>query len=132
MEKICFQQNAFKPPSGFSFLARCIRTGILWQFSYKFKRIVGKPYFSDQLKNKISKRYKRVGYVKDVMWQSACLVVNLIMVYSYGFRFDYTMVGQASDSLNSHMASCLQTSQIGKHKVLISSSDLPVWPSLSV
>ena len=66
------------------------------------------------------------------MWQSACLVVNPIMVYSYGFCFNYTMVGQASDSLNSHMASCLHTFQIGKHKVLISSSDLPVWPSLSV
>ena len=28
---------------------------------YKFKRIVGKPYFSDQFK-KIVKRYIRVGY----------------------------------------------------------------------
>ena len=40
---------------------------------YKFKRIVGKPYFSDQFK-KIVKRYKRVGYNFDVMRQSACLV----------------------------------------------------------
>ena len=40
---------------------------------YKFKRIVGKPYFSDQFKN-IVKRYIRVGYNLDIMRQSACLV----------------------------------------------------------
>ena len=33
---------------------------------YKFKRIVGKPYFSDQFK-KIVKRYIRVGYNLDIM-----------------------------------------------------------------
>ena len=56
---------------------------------YKFKRIVGKPNFSDQFK-KIIKRYKRVGYNMDIMRQSACLVVNPITVYSYGFRFNCT------------------------------------------
>ena len=40
---------------------------------YKFKRIVGKPNFSDQLK-RIVKRYIRVGYNLDIMRQSACLV----------------------------------------------------------
>ena len=40
---------------------------------YKFKRIVGKPNFSDQFK-KIVKRYIRVGYNMDSMRQSACLV----------------------------------------------------------
>ena len=40
---------------------------------YKFKRIVGKPNFSDQFK-KIVKRYIRVGYNLDIMQQSACLV----------------------------------------------------------
>ena len=40
---------------------------------YKFKRIVGKPNFSDQFK-KIVKRYMRVGYNLDIMRQSACLV----------------------------------------------------------
>ena len=39
---------------------------------YKFKRIVGKPNFSDQFK-KIIKRYINVGYNMDVMQQSACL-----------------------------------------------------------
>ena len=50
---------------------------------YKFKRIVGKPNFSDQFK-KIVKRYIRVGYNLDIMRQSACLVLNPIMVYCYG------------------------------------------------
>ena len=65
---------------------------------YKFKRIVGKPNFSDQFK-KIVKRYKRVGYNMDIMRQSACLVVNPITVYSYGFLFNCTTVGRASDSM---------------------------------
>ena len=66
--------------------------------SIKFKRIVGKPNFSDQFK-KIVKRYIRVGYNLDIMRQSACLVLNPITVYSYGFLFNCTMVGQASDSM---------------------------------
>ena len=65
---------------------------------YKFKGIVGKPNFSDQFK-KIVKRYIRVEYNLDIMRQSACLVLNPIMVYSYGFLFNCTMVGQASDSM---------------------------------
>ena len=65
---------------------------------YRFKRIVGKPNFSDQFQN-IVKRYIKVGYNLDVMRQSACLVLNPIMVYSYGFLFNCTTVGQASDPL---------------------------------
>ena len=65
---------------------------------YKFKRIVGKPYLSDQFK-KIVKRYIRVGYNLDIMRQSASLVLNPITVYSYGFLFNCTTVGQASDSM---------------------------------
>ena len=63
-----------------------------------FKRIVGKPNFSDQFK-KIIKRYIRVGYNLDIMRQSACLVLNPITVYSHGFLFNCTTVGQASDSM---------------------------------
>ena len=66
--------------------------------AYKFKRIVGKPNFSDQFK-KIVKHYIRVGYKLDIMRQSACLVLNPITVYSYGFLFNCTTVGQASDSM---------------------------------
>ena len=65
---------------------------------YKFKRIVVKLNFSDQFK-KIVKRYIRVGYNLDIMRQSACLVLNPITVYSYGFLFNCTTVGQASDSM---------------------------------
>ena len=60
--------------------------------------IIGKPDFNDQFK-KIAKRYIRVGYNLDIMRQSACLVLNPIMVYGYGFLFNCTTVGQASDSM---------------------------------
>ena len=56
------------------------------------------PSSSDQLK-KIIKLYKRVGYNMDIMRQSARLVVNPSTVYSYGFLFNCTTVGQASDSM---------------------------------
>ena len=61
----------------------------------KFKRIVRKPYFSYQFK-KIVKRYIKVGYKLDVMRQSEWLVLNPIMIDSYGFLFNCTTVGQAS------------------------------------
>ena len=54
---------------------------------YKFKRIVRKSNLSDQFKN-ILKRYIRVGYNLDIMRQSACLVLNPITVYIYGFLFN--------------------------------------------
>ena len=38
-------------------------------------------------------------YNMDIMWQSECLVVNPIMVYSYGFLYNCMMVGQASVSM---------------------------------
>ena len=41
----------------------------------------------------------RVGYNLDIMRQSACLVLNPITVYTYGFLFNCTAVGQASDSM---------------------------------
>ena len=65
---------------------------------YKLKRIVGKPNFSYKFK-KIVKHYIRVGYNLGIMRQSACLVFNPITVHSYGFLFNCTTVGQASDSM---------------------------------
>ena len=65
---------------------------------YKFKRIVGISNFSDQFK-KIVKRYIRVGYNLDIMRQSACLVLNPITVYGYGFLFNCTTMSQATDSM---------------------------------
>ena len=85
--------------TSFTVLQRGISEPIFYgDLVYKFKRIVGKPNFSDQFK-KIVKRYIRVGYNLDIMRQSACLVVNPITVYSYGFLFNCTTVGQASDSM---------------------------------
>ena len=40
-----------------------------------------------------------LGYNLDIMRQSACLVLNPITFYSYGFLFNCTTVGQASDSM---------------------------------
>ena len=77
------------------------RTYILYihvQLYFLFQKNVGKPNFSDQFK-KIIKCYKNVGYNLDIMRQFACLVVNQIRVYSYGFLFNCTTVGQASDSM---------------------------------
>ena len=48
---------------------------------------------------KIVKRYIKIGYNLDIMRQFACLVLNPITVYSYGFLFNCTTVGQASDSM---------------------------------
>ena len=61
-------------------------------------RIVGKPNFGDQF-IRVVERYIRVGYNLDIMRQSACLVLNQITVYGYGFLFNCTTVGQVSDSV---------------------------------
>ena len=41
----------------------------------------------------------RVGYNLNIMGQSESLVLNPITVNSYGFLFNCTTVGQASDSM---------------------------------
>ena len=61
---------------------------------HKLNKRVRKPNFSDQFK-KIIKRNKRVVNNMDIMRQSACLVVNRIMVYSFGFLFNCKTVGKA-------------------------------------
>ena len=53
---------------------------------YKFKRIFGKPNLSDQLKT--IKRYNKSG-IRDSL--------SPVTVDSYGFLFNCTTVGQASD-----------------------------------
>ena len=57
---------------------------------------------------KDNQRYKKVGYKMDIMRQSACLVVNLIMVYNHGFLFNCTTVGQTPDSLWLRLLSVLR------------------------
>ena len=63
---------------------------------YKFKKIVGRNDFSDQFR-KIIIRYKRIGYNMNVMRQTACLVVNPVMVNNFADIFKCTPVGRASD-----------------------------------
>ena len=65
---------------------------------YKFKTIVGRADFSDQfIKNIIC--YRRIGYNKNIMRQSACLVLNPTMVNNFAPLFNCTPVGRASDSV---------------------------------
>ena len=49
---------------------------------YKFKKIVGNPNFSNLFK-RIVNRFKRAGYTLDIKRQTACLVLNPIMVEGY-------------------------------------------------
>ena len=46
---------------------------------YRFRKIVGKSNFSEQFRKQIN-RYKRIGYSMVIMRQTACLVVNPIIV----------------------------------------------------
>ena len=65
---------------------------------YKFKKLKGINDFSFQFR-KIITRYGRIGYNLNVMRQSACLVLNPIMVDNYAAFFNCTPVGRASDSM---------------------------------
>ena len=64
---------------------------------YKLKKIRGMTDFSEFRKNKM--RYKRIVYNLNVMRQSACLVINPIMVDGYATLFNCTPVDRASDSM---------------------------------
>ena len=65
---------------------------------YKFKKFIGRNDFYFQFR-KIITRYRRIGYILNVMRQSACLVFNPIMVDNYAAFFNCTPVGWASDSM---------------------------------
>ena len=58
---------------------------------YKFKNLIGG--------NDFSFLYRRIGYNLNVMWQSACLVFNPVMVDNYTVFLNCTPVGRASDSM---------------------------------
>ena len=47
---------------------------------------------------KLSYVRKRIKYIKNVMWQFACLVVNPVTVSKFAFIFNCITVGRASDS----------------------------------
>ena len=63
---------------------------------YKFRKIIGKNGFPYYFK-KIIVRSKKIGYIIDVLRQTACLVVNPIKVHSFAYLFNCTTVGRASD-----------------------------------
>ena len=67
---------------------------------YKFKKLIGSNDFSFQFRKIITRySYRRIGYNLNVMRQSACLVLNPIMVDNYAAFFNCTPVGRASDSM---------------------------------
>ena len=59
---------------------------------------MGKSNFSEQLR-KIIKRNKRIGYSLDIMRQTACLFINLVIIDGYASLFNCTTAVPASDSL---------------------------------
>ena len=65
---------------------------------YKFRKIVGKSNFSEEFR-KLINRYKRSGYSLDIIRQTACLVVNPIIVDGRASLFDCTTAVRASDSM---------------------------------
>ena len=65
---------------------------------YKLKKIVGSNNFSAQF-IKIIPHYKKIGYNINVLQQTACLVVNQIMVGKFAFFFNCTPMGRTSDSI---------------------------------
>ena len=71
-------------------------------FVYKFKKIIGNPNFSDLLKH-IVIRFKRARHTLDILRQTACVVINPIMVEGYAALFSCTAVVQASDSMTASM-----------------------------
>ena len=65
---------------------------------YKLKTIVDSNNFSGQF-IKIICNYKNIGYNINILQQTACLVVNPMMVGNFAFRFHCTPVGRTLDSM---------------------------------
>ena len=61
---------------------------------YKLKKIAGSNNFI-----KIIFHYKKIGYIINVLQQTACMVVNPIMVGNFAFFFNCTQTGCTSDSM---------------------------------
>ena len=67
-------------------------------FAYKLKKLIARKDIFFQFR-KIITRYRRIGYNLNVIRQSACLVLNPIIVDNYAAFFNLTPVGRASDSM---------------------------------
>ena len=73
---------------------RYIKLEFYGDLVYRFRKIVGKSNFSEQFR-KLINRYKRIGYSLDIMRQTACLVVNPIIVDGYASLFNCTTAVRA-------------------------------------
>ena len=73
------------------------RTELYVDLVYKFKKIIGRIYFSDKFRN-ILIRHKRIGYNLNVMRQSACLMINPITVNKFAALLNCSPMDRASDS----------------------------------
>ena len=71
---------------------------MLCDLMYELKRIVGSHNFSAQF-IKIIYHNKTIGYNINGLQQTACLVVNPIMVGKFAFLFNCTPMGRTSDSM---------------------------------
>ena len=65
---------------------------------YTLKKIVGSNNCTAQF-IKIISHYKKIGYNINVLQQTACLVVNPIMVGNFALLFNCTPVGWTTDSM---------------------------------
>ena len=65
---------------------------------YKLNKIVGSYNFSVQF-IKIISFYKKIGYIINVLQQTAFLVVNPITVGNFAFLFNCAPMGWTSDSM---------------------------------
>ena len=65
---------------------------------YELRKIASRADFSDQFKE-VLMRYKHIGYIINVMRQSACLVINPVTVDCLSSPFNCTPVSRASDSM---------------------------------
>ena len=97
---------------GFQYLPRDLANVNAWKtmfdpYSEVSKDVLRPPYnsymlekrdFSEQFR-KLINRYKRIGYSLDIMRQTACLIVNPIIVDGYASLFNCTTAVRASDSM---------------------------------
>ena len=78
--------------------AKLLRQGYRY---FKLRKAFSKFYrrnSSEQFR-KLINRYKRIGYSLDIMRQTACLVVNPIIVDGYASLFNCTTAVRAADSM---------------------------------
>ena len=66
---------------------------------YKLKKIVGSNIFFKVQFIEIISHYNKIGYIINVLQQTACLVVNQITVGNFAFLFNCTPVGRTSNSM---------------------------------